>query len=410
MLLGMNQALELVKVPLVQVLKEHTRPVALKGLDVLVAIDVSEKQIATPRYFSTIQVLRGVAALMVVVFHLVDAERIYGHGPMLLDGVARLGFAGVDLFFVISGFVMASVTQGLYGSAKNATLFLARRIARIYPMYWLFTSVIVAMMFVMPHTMDATFFAKSKIASYLLWPRDPFPLLIVGWTLTYEMFFYLVMGMAIATIRERHLPLLFVTWAVVVLIAQQFAPPQRWLTVVTSPMAWEFIAGGLIGIYWRKVPAAAARSLLWIGVIGAMVSAVVLSRMNLVEQDAMRRTLVFGAAGALIVLGLVSREGVGQVTTHRALRAVGDASYSLYLSHLFVITLAARAWAHTGHTGTPGEHAAFVITAVLLSTAVALVCYYMVERPVVRKLESFVRPVRGEGSAYVTAAPAVERV
>lgn len=393
-----------------RVLKEHTPLVALKGLDVSVATGVSVKQVVAPRYFATIQVLRAVAALMVVVFHLVTAEQVYGQGPMLLDGIARLGFAGVDLFFVISGFVMVSVTQGLYGSAKNAAMFFARRIARIYPMYWLFTSVIVAIMLVMPHTVDATFFTKSKLASYLLWPREPFPLLQVGWTLTYEMFFYLVMTIAIATISERRLPLLLVMWAIAVLVAQRFTPTSPWQAVVTSPMAWEFIAGGLIGIYWRKVPGMAARSLVWVGALGLVAGAVLLSRMNLVEQDVMRRTLVFGAAGALLVLGLVSREGAGHVAPHRALRAVGDASYSLYLSHLFVITLLARVWARTGHTGTPAAHAVFIVTAVLLSTAVAMVCYVIVERPVVRKLESFVRPAKREGSDYAVGRPATERV
>lgn len=396
-------------VPMEKLLMEHTALDALRRLDFPVANDTTVIRPSVPRYFATIQVLRGVAALLVVLFHLVDAERIYGRGPMLLDGIARLGFAGVDVFFVISGFVMVSVTQGLYGSPKNAALFLGRRVARIYPMYWLFTTVIVLMMLVMPHAVDPSFFAKSKLASYLLWPTRALPILQVGWTLTYEMFFYLVIAAGIAMLRERWVPLLLAGWAVALLLVQALTPAKPWQAVVTSPMAWEFIAGGLIAAYWRKLPAAAGRPVLWLGVAAFLLGAVVLSRMNLVEQDAMRRTLIFGAASALIVLGLVSREGAGQFAPHRALRAVGDASYSLYLSHLFVITLLARLWGRTGYNGTLVEHAAFVGIAVLCSTAVALVSYAVVERPVVRWLESFFRPERRARSEGASAVPAEQR-
>src|SRR6185437_8974059 len=265
-------------VPMEKLLMEHTALDALRRLDFPVATDTPVMRTSVPRYFATIQVLRGVAALLVVLFHLVDAERIYGRGPMLLDGIARLGFAGVDVFFVISGFVMVSVTQGLYGLPKNAALFLGRRVARIYPMYWLFTTVIVLMMLVMPHAVDPSFFAKSKLASYLLWPTGALPILQVGWTLTYEMFFYLVIAAGIAMLRERWVPLLLAGWAVAVLLAQSLTPTHPWQAVVTSPMAWEFIAGGLIAAYWRKLPAAAGRPVLWLGVAAFLLGAVVLSR------------------------------------------------------------------------------------------------------------------------------------
>lgn len=104
-------------------------------------------------YFSTIQVLRG---------------------------IARLGFAGVDVFFVISGFVMTTIR---YNSVSNAGMFLYRRVARILPLYWLFTTVIVAILFVLPHAIDASYSGKSVMSSYLLWPQADLPLLQVGWTL-----------------------------------------------------------------------------------------------------------------------------------------------------------------------------------------------------------------------------------
>ena len=335
-------------------------------------------------YFSTIQVLRGVAAMLVVVFHLVDAERIYGRGSMLLDGVAREGFAGVDVFFVISGFVMATITTGQFGSIRNAGAFLAKRAARIFPLYWLFTAAVVMLLLLFPTAIDASVRAKSFIASFLLWPQAQFPLLQVGWTLTYEVFFYVMVAAALVTVAERRVTLYFAAWAFLI-GALQFAPiATPWQTVVTSPMGWEFIAGALVGLWWKKVPDWAGRPIFWLGVVAFVLCAITVSELGLYDQDPLRRTLLFGSSSALIVLGLVVRERRGAAALHPWLRKIGDASYSIYLSHLFVVTAAARAWGRSGWNNSPLTHILFIAGALVASALVGLICYRVVERPLIR--------------------------
>lgn len=354
-------------------------------------------QKAAPPYFSTIQVLRGVAAIFVVLFHLVDAERIYGHGATLLDGLPRLGFAGVDVFFVISGFVMVTIAASKFGSLANSGHFLLRRATRILPLYWVFTSLIVLILIVFPKAVDASYHTKSITASYLLWPQNGLPLLQVGWTLIYEAFFYLMMSVAIATIPRRFASMYLLLWAAAVGLLQLVPITTPWQAVVASPMTWEFIAGALIGLYWKRITPKLGRASFWLGVVGFVAGAAALDRLGLYGQDPLRRTLVFGSCSALIVLGLVLREHTGSAVPHRWLRTIGDASYSIYLSHLFVVTAAARAWGHSGFNHSAWEHVLFIVATLIAAVIAGIICFALIERPLVRASGMMLAPRRRQG-------------
>ncbi len=176
-------------------------------------------------HFASIQMLRGIAALMVVIFHMVQAEVVHGAGDNLLNGtLANFGYAGVDLFFVISGFVMTTIASGSYQSPRNALRFLMRRAARILPLYYIFTALIVVLLVVRPSMVSERFQFADVVASFLLLPQRQHPLLQVGWTLTYEAFFYLVMAVAIATVKENRMPYFLVAWAFVILLRTVLDP------------------------------------------------------------------------------------------------------------------------------------------------------------------------------------------
>src|SRR5690606_33561145 len=135
------------------------------------------------------------------------------------------------------------------------------------PLYWFYTTLVVVLMAVMPGVANSAYQDQSIVASYLLWPQAQLPLLTVGWTLIHEAFFYLLMAVAIAFARERQLPWLLLGWAGVTLLAHGMlgtgiAP---WAAVATSPLSLEFIAGGLIGLYWRRLPSTFALPLLLAG-------------------------------------------------------------------------------------------------------------------------------------------------
>lgn len=335
----------------------------------------------SPSYFSSIQVLRGAAALLVVVYHLVDAERLYGEGHAWLIGMAQLGYAGVDVFFVISGFVMTTIAAGKYQSASNAGVFLARRAIRILPLYWFYTSVVVALLIFAPSAIGAMYHEKSIVASYLLWPQPSFPLLQVGWTLIYEAYFYILMALAISVLKESWVPIFLGVWAIALVSLQSLHASTPWEVVLANPMGWEFIAGGLIGIYWKRIPARFGQWCLPVGVAGFVGGAATLSHFGLYDQDALRRALIFGSSSALVVVGLIVREQRRVFKPHRLLRAVGDASYSIYLSHLFVVTAAAHVWGRS-HLNTTGlEHVVFITATLALAVAIGIASFHWLEVP-----------------------------
>ena len=156
----------------------------------------------------SIQALRAIAALLVTLGHLEHEAASLpaattGYAPILVD----LTGAGVDLFFVISGFVMVYASHDLFATPDAARRFLTRRIARIVPIYWLVTTLFLAIM-AASHVLSSAPPTWSEIAkSYLFVPYMPHggevmqPVYKLGWTLNYEMFFYAVFALALLSGR-----------------------------------------------------------------------------------------------------------------------------------------------------------------------------------------------------------------
>jgi peptidoglycan/LPS O-acetylase OafA/YrhL len=268
----------------------------------------------------SIQVLRGIAACAVVVLHAYPDPR----GPI---GNAGYGAAGVDLFFVISGFIMAHVAQ-----ERTAGQFIRDRLWRIYPLWWV---ALLPWLFMVPR--GPTF----VMSSLSLWPIYAggyyVPVLKVGWTLSFELLFYL--GMTLAIVTRAAVPLGL--YAVFLLGALTTANPL--LHFVGSPMALEFLMGVLVARLPRRallgglIPLGLALFALTSPAIGDVEA-------SLGPQWALSRTMEWGLPAALIVWGVLSLE---RVFDHRAFDlpvAVGDASYSIYLFHPLAAFGLAFAW------------------------------------------------------------------
>lgn len=331
--------------------------------------------------FRSIQVLRGVAALMVVVYHLHDVEQAFGRGHAVLDGVARFGYAGVDIFFVISGFVIAVIANDQFASPRNASRFLLHRGVRILPPYWFYTSLVVALSILVPGVLNADSADKSIVASYLLWPQAGFPWLPVGWALSYQAYFYLAVAIAIACIQARRFTLFLGAWAVMIALAQCRPWHLPWQQVMASPMGWEFIAGAWIGLHGKQLPAHLASLMFWLGVLGFLLGVALLDKFGIYDHPPLLRTAVFGSCSAWMVLGLVRGEVVHPHRTHRTLENIGDASYSIYLSHLFVLKLLGHLWMRTGMNQSVCSHLVFTAVALAASVAVGMLSYRWLELP-----------------------------
>lgn len=332
-------------------------------------------------FYTTIQVLRAVAAILVVLFHLRIVEGKYGVGTPFLPSWIGFADGGVDLFFVISGFVMVTIAAGRYQSPGNATSFLLRRAWRILPPYWVYTTIVVILMAAMPGMANTSYEGQSIPASYLLWPQATLPVLTVGWTLIHEAYFYLVVAFAVAWVPERVLPAFLATWALAVgLMPSLLDARSPVLSVVLSRMTWEFIAGAAVALYWRRIPRGLGLPLLILGAVGFLIGMVAMAHLS-VPSTELYRVPTFGLASALLVAGTVVYEfGRGSVNAPKW-RAIGDSSYSLYLSHVLVISAVGRLWKASTFNSAPWEHGLFVVVSILMSLAVGLVSYRWLERP-----------------------------
>jgi exopolysaccharide production protein ExoZ len=332
-----------------------------------------------------IQWLRALAALAIAVHHALHEAALAG-GSASLQGILPLE-AGVDLFFVISGFVMVHASRDMFGSPAAILPFLRRRLARIAPIYWAATA-----LFLIPAFLGAVSGGRApptlaEIAAslaFLPYQRPDGvvqPLYGLGWTLNYEMFFYLVFALALPLRRERAVPTVLLGLMALVAIGQ-FVPPS-----LAAPWFWtrsiilEFGFGMLIGHMAlsgvRPTPATA-----W-ALAGAALALLALGK--LAPALLPDRALLYGLPATLLVMAALAVENAGSGRpAARLLTGLGDASYALYLLHPFVL----RALALTGGSALAGvSPLLFAAVGVTLAAAAAMIVWRWFEKPLTRALQ-----------------------
>ena len=328
---------------------------------------------------TSIQYLRAIAALMVVFFHLELQLRGLGYRGFWPTGLA----GGVDIFFVITGFIMWVTT---YDRDPSPVSFYRRRLVRIVPLYWLLTSVILLVLIVRPSALQSGGFDLGHIVrSYLFIPslhpvlHDMQPLLVPGWTLNYEMFFYLLFGASLLLDRSRRLAVVIGALAALVLVNVLAEPdPDTLLGFYTSKLILEFALGLAIGSLFTW----GARLPVWLGwgmVASGFVALFGLS-VALPETD---RLFKLGVPAAFIVAGALAVErGGGIVPSWPLLHRLGDASYSIYLSHGIVLSALGQAARRFEIASVPVGLLVFSAVAIAATAIAGLLLYRYVEQPV----------------------------
>lgn len=283
-----------------------------------------------------LQALRFVAAMLVVICHLilfsikfypVQIERIWSEHFMI----------GVDIFFVISGFIMVYTTFNRENSPVN---FLKRRFFRIYPTYWLLSLTIIPVLLLKPGWVNSSAeFSTSILHSLLLIPHEGVPLIMVAWSLEFEMLFYLLF--AATLFLKSHKQILALAGLMLVFVWGGIffnLPENPFLALLTSPLLLEFAAGMGLG-YWycrSKVQSAWPVYSLLLAGIGALFSIAVYG------YDPTWRVLQFGLPASAIVAVCLWLEGKKVMTPHKLSIIGGDISYPLYLIHVLVIAALGR--------------------------------------------------------------------
>ena len=355
------------------------------------------------RLLANMQVLRFIGAMMVLISHLVREMRTTHLGPGIVAGIERLGVpwpCGVDLFFMISGFLMLYLTWDHFAEPGYRTEFLKRRVIRVVPLYWLSTLAFIAVAAVRPgviahndigveHVLTSMLFIPSLRGS-----GGIYPILVLGWTLNYEMLFYVAYAVMIGLTRRAALialPVLFLAAGVYHLAANPATPI---VAFWSDPIILEFVAGGAIcWLYMQGVRLGLAMRLGCVVLgLALLIAATHLGIADTeVETSAVPRAFWAGLPCALIVAGFMLGAQMDMRSTIVAfLVAGGDASYSLYLTHMFPT----RALTIGFHALRIDSGWLFFAAGMVLAPLVAFAAYRLVERPVLAVLRRRFEPRR----------------
>jgi peptidoglycan/LPS O-acetylase OafA/YrhL len=179
-------------------------------------------------------------------------------------------------------------------------------------------------------------------------------------------------------------PPLLAAWAIALAGLQWVPATGPWSSLLTSPLAFEFIAGAAAGLYWRRLRPCAAALFVIVATLAMLAGCWTLMDSPNNGQAAWPRTLAFGLPAALLIAGVARLESVGKLRVPRLVVALGDASYSLYLTHLFVLSICGRVWTALGQTGSIAGNIGFLLSSFAACCIVALITHRLVERPLLR--------------------------
>ena len=347
---------------------------------------------APGREVVAVQMLRAIAATMVMFVH-VDHELIVLRlAPLGADWLST----GVDIFFVISGFIMWTSVERR--GDMSAGSFFKNRIIRIVPLYWFVTTIVALLALAMPQLMTTTRLQLGHlIASYGFLPaRHPttgmfWPLVIPGWSLNYEMLFYVIFTMAIAfSGRLRLLRFGLIAGMLLALLAIANLTKSQFdvMNFYANPILLEFVAGTVLGIVWRSE--ILQRSWLWLPL-----SVVGFGLLWVGTHSEIGFAATF-LGSTLIVAGAIFLPSLQQ----NPLSALGDASYSLYLTHAIILSAFGLFWKYY-LVGLPWQ--LFVLAGCSIAIAVAFCTYRLFELPVTRMLKGRAGQARFSGTAMAGA-------
>jgi len=341
----------------------------------------------------SIKILRAIAALLVVFYHsqtLIIAKNFTQYT------YTNLGASGVDIFFVLSGFVMIYVSYDHFRLPHSSLNFLRNRITRIVPTYYLFISFSTFMLI-----LNLKFDLKLIITSYLFIlssnnAGQVTTLVGGGWTLCFEAFFYAVFAILLRFKRKYLLPSLTSVFIIGNLVRIIFGNPYPWAEVVTNPLVFEFLFGCCIGMLYKngkELSKTICVLMIAIGTIWIYLA----SGMGMVTNAlAPMRVYAWGIPSAFIVAGTIFLEKQVEFKVPRIILLIADSSFSIYLINLYVIRyieLATRIVLSKIYL----PSISILIISIVICSISGVLCYYIYERTVTDLLKNYRKALKADG-------------
>lgn len=332
----------------------------------------------------SLQVLRGFAAMLIVIFHAIhDVNGLYYKGQASAFGDPTYLIYGIDLFFVISGFIMVytAYEQTGFHAAKG---FMIRRIIRVVPIYWFFTVLLALALFAMPNALSYLDFNISEFLKSLFFvpyydaAGGLYPFLKIGWTLNYEMYFYLVFALFMLLPSRFLMPALTIFFIATVFAKDALLPEGIIQQFYGNMIVINFLAGAWIGFTYKKgfrLPA----WVVWFGFAMLAVSFIwLLNAREIYNQTDINfpRRIMAWITVALLVLP----KNVETIRFPKWAVFMGNSSYSLYLAHSFAIGALVVMIGAFGMTSTLSPWLVFALC-IIVSIIAGSLSYLLIEKP-----------------------------
>lgn len=337
------------------------------------------------RQLDSIQALRAIAALWVVMFHTVGNAATYGWTLKFLPALAKQGEMGVDIFFVISGFVIALISYGKPVGFYAARRFVTARVARVIPLYWTLTALFTLLLVCVPSAFGHAHLSYWHVISSFLfipslnWAGITAPVINVGWTLNYEIWFYALFALAISVTQKPIGTVMAVMTALAV--AHPLHDGSLLWNFYTSSIVLEFAGGIILGAFYAKYKNISPFTMMPVALVIGL--SIVQYAPKVTEET---RFIALGIPALLIVACALSLED--RFRWNRCLCSLGDASYSLYLTHVLTVPASLKLIQIMDRRhGILGD--AVCLIAIGLSVALAFACRRYVERPMTRIVRSW---------------------
>ena len=338
--------------------------------------------------FAGMDLLRVIASLMIVLFHAhsIALKHVTANAEIFFEA-PRWWYSCIDLFFTMSGFLMIHMSRNLYGSWRGVKIFAARRASRTPPLYWIYTLMIAGLFLALPNlSSEGPVTWQKFLASVFFFPMQEKPVIAIGWTLNYEIFFYCIIGLSLFFPYAKgwkFSALILVTLVAIGRILDLRTNP--WATW-TDPLMLDFVIGILVAvIYYRgaALSSAASWGLVLVGVLA------ILAYRTPADFDVMR-ALTMGVGMGCIVAAVTWRKvPISFPRAGRYISLLSNQTYTMYLCHILVLKTVELVYYRI--FGGWWAHIAYILFGTVVTIIASKVLYELLERHVTEHLRQRVK-------------------
>ncbi|HEX7855571.1 MAG TPA: acyltransferase [Sphingobium sp.] len=339
-----------------------------------------------------IEALRGIAALSVLLYHAARHVNAASGAPLLM-GAFQAGHAGVDLFFVLSGFLILHVHGRDIGRPGRIGHYARQRFTRVMPLYWIALGLTILKAMGGGHDFPGM---DAALRSVLLLPGWQEPLLGPAWSLQHELVFYIVFAVLILH-RGAGLALLGL-WGVAVLAGLSGGLDANVPFQIIGHYNLEFLFGLVVALVLPRLRGGRMLSIL--GVL-LLVAAGLMEGQGWFDGYGVAGRFAYGLPSAMLIAGLAALSKEREFAIPRWLGALGGASYSIYLFQFLFMGLAVKFWQMVGMEKRPDLGWLLFLLMVCAGIVGGLLTSRLVEKPLLRWMRRGVgkRPEPVLGSA-----------